>query len=320
MKIIDYFFRKLSASGIYLHSDYDSESQIYLRYDECSGFQIVEEFEIAEYESFLIVSKLDLNKTDYCINKNRILDIVARNKCELNGYPKKRGIPESFGGIVFSEENLRENNYILEQINLSATCKNFSETACINSSLDIFEKDEFKLEVFTNNSVHIPFTNRLENPLNDKQKELESTKLRSESIDSKLLQCTTPSISSLKTTVKLKNDRVCLTPDRFHVNPDDKLCLNKDFNKSDIILLLRLKRRKLAMLESQLERDLNLLKANDSVEVGKEASGKDGIFENMTACPAQLHYIKRRIDIIKENIEITEKDIVILEENTLGTF
>ncbi|XP_666778.1 hypothetical protein [Cryptosporidium hominis TU502] len=73
------------------------------------------------------------------------------------------------------------------------------------------------------------------------------------------------------------------------------------------------------MLESQLKRDVKLLNINGSSENESKLDNLSSI-EKMVRCPAQLYFIKRRIENIKENIENTERDIAILEEKTSETY
>lgn len=281
-------------------------------YDEYSGFHIVEEFDIAESESFLIVSK-------ECLIQNCEFKCCSSN----------------------SSEYVREIKSGANQINLDPNCKSLSRQqqfldfestkinahesgsalACITptktSSMDISRnrRDDFLINSIFEDTNEPYFLKGL---INSEKEKFELTNF----VDTPILfreDCVTPKLPDSKYRQNLKNDKICFTPDGFDCHFDDNTKLNDDFKKSDILLLLRLKRKKLAMLEGQLKRDVKLLNINGSSENESKPDNLSSI-EKMVRCPAQLYFIKRRIENIKENIENTERDIAILEEKTSETY
>ncbi|KAK9170961.1 Uncharacterized protein cmbei_8002750 [Cryptosporidium meleagridis] len=280
-------------------------------YDECSGFHIVEEFNIAESESFLIVSK-------ECLTQNCEFKCCSFNSSECIGEIKS----------VENQTNLDPNcKDLLKQpkfCDFKSTQVNAHESgsalACIiPTKMSIMDINRNRKDDFLINSIYED-TNEpyfLKGLIHSRQKQFELTNF----VDTPNLfleNCVTPRFPDSKYRQNLKSDEICFTPDGFDCHFDDDKRLKDDFKKSDIFLLLRLKRKKLAVLENQLKRDVKLLNINGPSENESKIDNLSSI-EKMMRCPAQLYFIKRRIENIKENIENTERDIAMLEEKTSET-
>ncbi|OII73701.1 uncharacterized protein cubi_03499 [Cryptosporidium ubiquitum] len=283
-----------------------------LIYDEYSGFHIVEGFNIAESESFLIVSKESFFQ-NYEVKSNSF------NLSECNGEIKKDK----------GRTNLNQNNENLfktpkfsdlkstqtHEIGSAIACNTPTKTSC-NADINIVEKEGFFINSLFEDTNESYFLKEL---IGLDREKCELTDYE-ESLFKIQDYSATPKFPDSKYTQKFKNDGIYLTSDSFDFYFDDKIRLNDDFKKSDLLLLLRLKRKKLAMLETQLKRNLKLLDFSDSSDTRSLFIDNFSSIEKIAKCPAQLYFIKRRIDNIKENIENTERDIAMLKENTSETY
>lgn len=290
----------IRAIGIKIESlSNNTEEFTTVSYDECSGFQMVKGFNITERESFLLVSK------DYFFKDYEDIDLPL-DTSECNEEIKKGE----------KEAVLNDNENILKQLKLydfksipahvhdnegAITCSTPTKYSCNASYLSKIEKEglfDGKSEPYSKNSI------------NTEQKESDLTDYEDYLSDYIQDSCVTRNFLDSQYKQNCVNNQIYFTPDEL--NFYDKIRLNDDFKKSDILLLLRLKRKKLAMLESQLKRDLKLLDSSES-DTESQLIYNDSL-DKITRCPAQLYFIKRRIDNTKEKIENTEIDIAMLEE------
>ncbi|KAH8583564.1 uncharacterized protein ELE39_000332 [Cryptosporidium sp. chipmunk genotype I] len=282
-------------------------------YDEFSGFHIVEGFNIAESESFLIVSK-------ECLIRN-----CKFKDCSFNCSECSREIKNSVDEIKFNRDDkilLNQPKFCDFKSNQAHAHGSGSALICTTPSktTDDVNIDKIENEFFVNSLFEdVGESYVLKSLINSEQEKCELTDFEDKPIEIQD-DCATPRFPDSKYRRKLKNDGIYFTPDGFDFHFNYKMRLNDDFKKSDILLLLRLKRKKLAMLESQLKRDVKLLDVNDSSETESKFFDNYSSLGRIARCPAQLYFIKRRIDNIKENIENTERDIAMLEEKTSETY
>lgn len=291
-------------------SNNSAEEFISVGYDECSGFHIVEEFNITECESFLLVSK------DYFFQNYEDIDRsfdVSKNNGEIKKDKEEKVLNDN--GNVFNQPKICDFKSIPAHVhdNVGTITCNTPTKYSYKSFLNKIEKEE----LFLNSLFEDESEPYLENPINIEHKEPELTDYEGCLMDNVRDSCVTPKCPDLQYKQSFENEKVYFTPDglKFY---SDKIRLNDDFKKSDILLLLRLKRKKLALLESQLKRDLQLLESSDTDTESQLVDNNS--LEKITRCPAQLYFIKRRIDNTKEKIENTEIDIALLEEKTSETY
>lgn len=285
-----------------------------LSYDKYSGFNIVEGFDIAESESFLVISKecffqnyevrsSSLNPSEYNLEMNNDKDEINLNQNDENLLSQ----PE-ICNFESAQAHAHESGSEL-------TCNTPTKTSC-NANINQIEKEELFINSLFEDTKE---SFSLEGLINFEQEKYELT-----DYEENLLEiqddCVTPKFPNSHYIQNFKNEGVYFTPDGFDFHFDDKIRLNNDFKKSDILLLLRLKRKKLAMLENQLKKNLKLLDLSNSYQTGNRFIDNYSPIEKIVRCPAQLYFIKRRTDNIKENIENTERDIAILEEDTSETY
>ncbi|KAJ1612326.1 hypothetical protein OJ253_646 [Cryptosporidium canis] len=215
-----------------------------VEYDELSGFHIIEGFNITECESFLLVSK-DLFQNLDGLNR-------SSKTTEYNIETEK------YGGspvLIDNEHPLTQPKFChFKSVQAHAydrpganTCNTPTKNSG-NSFLEQIENEEFFISSLFDDTNE----QSLEYSTNIWKGKFESTSARELSTEYIQDISKTP---QLRYKPNIENDPIYFTPNELSAY-SDRICLNCDFNKSDILLLLRLHRKKLALLENQLKKDL----------------------------------------------------------------
>ncbi|KAH7649880.1 hypothetical protein FG379_001724 [Cryptosporidium bovis] len=194
--------------------------------DGTSDFQIVDGFNIVECESFLLISD-DKLFSDQKIYISHPEDKECRNKDinELNSINLDYKCSNKKKTIQF--RGLKLNNQSESLIAKAATAK-LEKT----DNIDVLINDKYDED---KSNPTLKFSNG-ENPGN---------------------LCMTPRVKDKKPFQIYKNEKMYFTPEKYKL--ENKIILGKDFSKSEILLLLRIERKKLALLEGQLRKDLDSL-------------------------------------------------------------
>ncbi|KAH8740691.1 hypothetical protein FG386_002653 [Cryptosporidium ryanae] len=258
-------------------------------FNEISGFHIVDGFNIFECESFLFISD-DKTHSD----ENIYLTCSERMEVETTGINKVTCTDEYH--ICKNNKNTVE----LNELNFNDKFKN-STARTVAAKLDSIKYE---------NSAEALITNKYD------QTKIKSIFSFSNSKNPDYF-CTTPQVKCNNHFQTNKNEKLCFTPENYKI--ENEIILGKDFSKSEILILLRIERKKLALLENQLRKDIDTLEKSKYDKTNKLIND-DVINSNLISCPAQLYFIKHRINNTKEIIENMEKDIAILEQKISETY